>query len=152
MTAASKYFDRAMASVTCSELLHFHGATSCWESTVWNLTRTIPGCCKYVLPIALVRSDKYRYRTYYYIDNNTIKYCVHTMFTIDSVGVEDPATERPSGAAKRLDIPRVFAGRLDNGWIWVELHVLVLVRIVIIKNQLSNFFVISYTIWMKVAF
>lgn len=54
MSGASKYFYRAIDPYTCAELLHFHGATSCWEATVWNLTQTIAGCCKYVLPIAIV--------------------------------------------------------------------------------------------------
>lgn len=53
MSVSSKYFYKAVEGLTCADL--FHGnASTCWESTLWNLTKTISGCCKYVFPIAVV--------------------------------------------------------------------------------------------------
>lgn len=54
MASASKYFARAVAELSCADLVHER--RSCAEAAVWNCTRTIVGCCRYVLPIAIVRT------------------------------------------------------------------------------------------------
>lgn len=55
MTSASKFFAKAVATMTCADLVHAD-RRSCCEAAVWNFTRTIAGCCRYVLPIAIVRT------------------------------------------------------------------------------------------------
>lgn len=52
MAAFSKYFRVAARELACNQLSHEGG--TCFESTVENFTRTIPGCVKFVLPLALV--------------------------------------------------------------------------------------------------
>lgn len=53
MSAASKLFYKAIDGLTCADLMHGN-SSNCLESIKWNLTQTITGCCKYVLPIAIV--------------------------------------------------------------------------------------------------
>lgn len=53
MSVASKYFYKAVENCTCADFMHA-GTANCWESTLWNLSQTITGCCKYVFPIAIV--------------------------------------------------------------------------------------------------
>lgn len=120
MTSASKYFYKSIGTLTCSDLLHLNGESSCWEATVWNLTQTIGGCCKYVLPIATVsvvsiitfRADE--------IKN-------HICSPLDSTAAQDPPTRQACGRRKSGDFLRIFVGRLDYGRIWIEFYVLVLV-------------------------
>lgn len=54
MTSASKFFAKAVATMTCADLVHAD-RRSCCEAAVWNFTQTFAGCCRYVLPIAIVR-------------------------------------------------------------------------------------------------
>lgn len=51
MTGHSKYYYEAVGFSPCQEIVH-NG--TCWDSLVWNFVRTIPGCIKFVLPLALV--------------------------------------------------------------------------------------------------
>lgn len=51
MAAFSKYFLKTVNVLDCSEIIH---DGTCFESTLWNFTRTIDGCIKFVLPLAIV--------------------------------------------------------------------------------------------------
>lgn len=54
MSSASKFFAKAVATMSCADLVHAD-RRSCSAAAVWNFTQTIGGCCRYVLPIAIVR-------------------------------------------------------------------------------------------------
>lgn len=55
MTTFSKYFQQTARHLTCDEVIHV--GHTCWQSTVWNFTGTIVSCTKFVLPLALVKSQ-----------------------------------------------------------------------------------------------
>lgn len=52
MAVFSKYFRIVARDLPCNQLSH--GGGTCTESIIENFTRTIPGCVKFVLPLALV--------------------------------------------------------------------------------------------------
>lgn len=56
MAAFSKYFLETVNVRDCTEIIH---DGTCLESTIWNFTRTISGCTKFVLPLALVMRFRY---------------------------------------------------------------------------------------------
>lgn len=56
MTNCSKFFYGTISHVLCNELTH---EGTCFQSTIENFTRTIPGCTKFVLPLALVNLIQY---------------------------------------------------------------------------------------------
>lgn len=54
MAVESKYyFYKVIEKCKCSDIMHV-ASNNCFESTLWNLTQTLSGCCKFVFPIAIV--------------------------------------------------------------------------------------------------
>lgn len=75
MTTHSKYFYEVVKNLNrCNQVTHDGG--TCWESTIWNFTKTIPGCTKFVLPLALVYQRKY---------NDQKLSCIYNFQTIHSL-------------------------------------------------------------------
>lgn len=54
MAVFSKYFYQVVNAQKCTEVIH---DGTCLESTIWNFTKTISGCVKFVLPLALVGTN-----------------------------------------------------------------------------------------------
>lgn len=68
MAAFSKYFRIAARDLPCNQLSH--GGGTCTESIIENFTRTIPGCVKFVLPLALVSRKTNNFTKLHNINGN----------------------------------------------------------------------------------
>lgn len=54
MVAYSKYFHESIKDISCRTL--YHADYTCLEYAVSVYTSALPGCCKFVLPLAIVKN------------------------------------------------------------------------------------------------
>lgn len=110
MAAFSKYFRITARDLACNELSHEGG--TCLESIVENFTRTIPGCIKFVLPLALVRAT-HKSHTHTHVTNGQNSN-LNGVSSLDSGHHESEKTRPVRFCPKLEDIRGLFLWCVDH--------------------------------------